>query len=528
MEYLNNNDALGKYKPIIEEYEYCCTVIKKIEEEFSEQYNKKENGNHKCYLIEKKDFENFKEQINYETFINKIGEYRNNMVIKIITLESENKEVKLEKLKNTILKSFKDLNDLLKEKHEFVLINAKSSNEIIENKGKGEYFCFFSFNSSELIITIEEESLHFHLNKNIINIDNLKDKEFFNSSEISNNSEFDGIDRGYLISKNVIDNNFDDDNLMNLINWIEKFYLLEKEFKYSLIKKVENDKQKKFGYLIEIKAFNEWKNDLNYDSIKPILDKYLKEGKLYLTKEEKEEIKRLLKDQEIKKNKIESLNFKSMEELKQYNRINDLILISRELFILINENEEKLNEIEYNIVSDKKLELIIDTEKNSFNTLENIIYSYISYNLYLLTKIFIFQNDLFKEKKPVTIYLFNKDYLQKYKDIFNYKVLWKIFGNSKLTNKKNEKEIYEFIEKISDSYISSIKEKIIKLDSIKFEKENFNLTEIKSNQNIDFGYIKEFDKTLFDGTVVKFNIFNSIPKDYLFRVKIIFIKEKLL
>jgi hypothetical protein len=197
-----------------------------------------------------------------------------------------------------------------------------------------------------------------------------------------------------------------------------------------------------------------------------------------------------------------------MEELKQYNRINDLILISSELFILINENEEKLNEIEYNIVNDKKLELIIDTEKNSFNTLENIIYSYISYNLYLLTKIFIFQNDLFKEKKPVTIYLFNKDYLQKYKDIFNYEVLWKIFGKSKLTNKKNEKEIYEFIEKISDSYISSIKEKILIINPIKFQKENFNLTEIKSDENISFDYIKEFDKTLFDGTIINFSKFN--------------------
>ena len=164
-----------------------------------------------------------------------------------------------------------------------------------------------------------------------------------------------------------------------------------------------------------------------------------------------------------------------MEELKQYNLINDMILISRKLFILINENEVKPNEIEYNITKEKKLELIIYNESTIFNKLENIIYSYISYNLYLLTKIFIFQNEFFKEKKPFSIYLFNKDYLQKYKDIFNYEVLLKIFEGSKLANKNNEKEIYEFIEKISDSYISSIKEKILIINKIKFEKENFNL-----------------------------------------------------
>ena len=95
-------------------------------------------------------------------------------------------------------------------------------------------------------------------------------------------------------------------------------------------------------------------------------------------------------------------------------------------------------------------------------------------------------------------------------------------------NKNNEKEIYEFIEKISDSYISSIKEKILIINPIKFQKENFNLTEIKSDENISFDYIKEFDKTLFDGTIINFSKFNSLPKESLFRIKIFFIKEKLL
>ena len=37
---------------------------------------------------------------------------------------------------------------------------------------------------------------------------------------------------------------------MDLINWIEKFYLSEKEFKASLTKKTENNNKKIYGYLI--------------------------------------------------------------------------------------------------------------------------------------------------------------------------------------------------------------------------------------------------------------------------------------
>ena len=170
-------------------------------------------------MIELKCFEEFKEQIDYQTFRYKINEYKENMVIKFTSLESENKEVKLEKLQNTIFKYIKDLNDLLKNKHEFILINAELSKEIIKNEDKGEYFCFFSFNSSELILKIEEDSLHFHLNKNIINLNNLKDKEFYNNFGSNDNGESEAIDSDNLINKNMSEKNLEDNkNLMKLIN----------------------------------------------------------------------------------------------------------------------------------------------------------------------------------------------------------------------------------------------------------------------------------------------------------------------
>ena len=176
MENGNNDVFLGEYKPIIEECENFCFVIKKIEEEISEQYNKKENKNQKCYLIELNNYENFKQKINYKIFKDKINEYREQMLTKIIMLESEEKNAKFEKLQNTILKSIKELNNLLKDKHEFILINAEISKEIIQNKEEGQYFLFYSFNSSELILKINNDSLNFHLKENIINLNNLKNK----------------------------------------------------------------------------------------------------------------------------------------------------------------------------------------------------------------------------------------------------------------------------------------------------------------------------------------------------------------
>ena len=518
MEYGNIDTGLDKYKPILKEYENSCLIIKKIEDDISNIYSKRENYNQKCFLIELKDFENFKQQIDYQTFKNKIIEYRENILMKLIMLESEDKEIKLEKLKNTILKSTKELDILLKEKHEYILINAELAKDIIQKKEEGQYFCFYWFNSSELQIKINEDSFLFHLNKNIININMLKDKKFSNIRILSNANENDNV------KVNESNNNFG-----KLIDWIEKFFLAEKDFKKSLIKKKENYINN-YGYLIDLNEFNEWKNNLNYDFIIPILDDLINEEKKYLTKEEKEEIKRLLKDSKIKKNKISSLNFKSIEELKQYNKINNLILINRELFILINENEENLNEIAFNVVNEKKIELIIKNEKFSFHRLENVIYSYLHYNLYLLTRIFIFQKDFLDDKRPVSIYIFKKDFLQKYKMLFDYKSFQKIVKNSNINtiNKNNEKEIYEFIENLSETYINSIKERISHLTTNIFEKEKFDLTEIKTKENISFNYIKYFDNMILDGTIINFGHINPIPKESFIRVKIFFIKDKIL
>ena len=105
----NGQNKLGKYQNVVEECENDCFIIKKINEDISNQYNNQMNKNQICYLIELEDFENFKQNIEFKTFIEKISEYRNDLVYKFSLLESEGKQIKLDKLNNIIVNSIEEL-----------------------------------------------------------------------------------------------------------------------------------------------------------------------------------------------------------------------------------------------------------------------------------------------------------------------------------------------------------------------------------------------------------------------------------
>ena len=116
----NNNDQLGDYKDIIEEYENCCITIKKIEENIEQKYKeilyKNSNINIKCILIELNEYKEYKEKINFQIFKDDIQNYKDKMVMKLVTeksIEPDNKDIKLEKLKTTKLNSINDLSNYI-------------------------------------------------------------------------------------------------------------------------------------------------------------------------------------------------------------------------------------------------------------------------------------------------------------------------------------------------------------------------------------------------------------------------------
>ena len=99
-----NDDGLGEYKKDFEEIQDYCIHLKKIEENIELIYKKLNNNNtqanfQKTYLIDKKDYNKFKEQIEYDTFINDIQGYKDKVVTKLVMQESENKNELKKKLK---------------------------------------------------------------------------------------------------------------------------------------------------------------------------------------------------------------------------------------------------------------------------------------------------------------------------------------------------------------------------------------------------------------------------------------------
>ena len=152
----NQNNNAENYEKLVQEYQYFCSIIKIIEEKINEVYEKPffNNSNiyKKCYLFEKSDYENYKEKISYNTYISDNEGYRDEINLKIGYAKSENKEINLEKLKQINVKSVNELNSLLKENHEYILINVDLIKKIIENEKEGQYdYCI---NPQELIIKI--------------------------------------------------------------------------------------------------------------------------------------------------------------------------------------------------------------------------------------------------------------------------------------------------------------------------------------------------------------------------------------
>ena len=181
------NDDLGIYKKVFEEIQDYCRLIKNLENDISILYdnlikNNNEQKNFlKMYLIEVNDYNKFKSQIEYDTFIKNMHNYKDAIITKLVSQQCENKNVLTEKLKQTIVNSIQDLYRLLKEGHEYILIKAELNQSLIEKRDEGIYS--YSINSNELILKIKGQTLHFVLNKNIINLKVLKSNE----SEILNN-----------------------------------------------------------------------------------------------------------------------------------------------------------------------------------------------------------------------------------------------------------------------------------------------------------------------------------------------------
>ena len=551
-----NDDGLGKYKKDFEEIQDYCMILKKIEENTELIYKNLNDNNTQtktemAYLINIKDYNKFKEQIEYNTFINNINGYKEAMAIKFAIQESENKNELKNKFKQAIVNSIQDLYKLLKENHEYIIINAELIQNLIDKKDEGIYSYYI--NSNELILNIKGEILQFFHNKNIINLKSLKTDEIMLKNNNNNNANSENIISSIdnNINNNEIKNNeTKSEDLHKLTDWLINFILCENNFKKEL--KVDNKKkekgnenenliekeiniEKKIGYLIEYTTYENWEKNLQLKSLRSIILQFLSKEKDQISHEEKQQIINVLEKYNIStKNHIQSLKFDSIEKLKIFNKVNNLILLSKELFLLINDDEEKNsnekeNEIEY-ISSEKTIDIFIKNEKSTFLKFDNVIYSYLYNNLYLLTKINIFHKNFNEEKKPSMYYILSKELLRKYKECFLYKNLIPFIKGTNFNKLISDSDIFDFIKTIPNNLINSIQENI---KSFKLEINLISPKAFTTNNNTNFAYINDLDRIFLNGNLfINFcNIHSySGERNKILRniAKFCFVKEKLL
>ena len=85
---------------------------------------------------------------------------------------------------------------------------------------------------------------------------------------------------------------------------------------------------------------------------------------------------------------------------------------------------------------------------------------------------------------------------QKYKECFNYKILMELMKNNNFDKRDNEKQIFDFIKKIPDSCVNSIKQNI---NSFKLDSKSIPAKIVKNNDGIDFAYLYDYDLLFLEG-----------------------------
>ena len=122
-ENMENNNI---YSSIINEYKNLCRSISNYEKYLNDIYTYLNSNNipHKGYLIDLKEFEKLKEDLDYQLYKTKNNEYEDNIQMKIVLLESENKSYQLNKIEKIELFSSDAFFNLLDEKNEYIFINT--------------------------------------------------------------------------------------------------------------------------------------------------------------------------------------------------------------------------------------------------------------------------------------------------------------------------------------------------------------------------------------------------------------------
>ena len=417
------------------EMNQCYNYCKKIEEyeKYVNQNYQNLNNNYvpyRGYLIDLREFEKFKEYINYKIFKENKNNYKERMLVKLVL---KKKSFKLKKFVINKFQSSDDLLNLLYEGHEYIIINIELGNNLCEKGKENESFFIYYINKEDLLICLNNTYVYFKhnkniisknliiykaiQNKNIINIDNnqLKYSKFINYD--INKSLVD--DKSSKSRRKNINNNIIINELLSLVEIMKDFYLFEKKIseKFKSSNEFINS-----GYFIDKKIIDKWKENTKYNQIK---SKYLVNyvnDKSQLDMEIKQEILNWISQNnnnfEINnKLKFKSINNLTSEEFKNFTKTNSFVLIDKNLYILLANLKEEINESEIKYtIKDKKISFKYNDLDYCFYLNSNIIYSELDYNFLILIKYFYFYETLKKniasgnEKSPTSFVIIMKNH----------------------------------------------------------------------------------------------------------------------
>ena len=138
------------------EMNQCYNYCKKIEEyeKYVNQNYQNLNNNYvpyRGYLIDLREFEKFKEYINYKIFKENKNNYKERMLVKLVL---KKKSFKLKKFVINKFQSSDDLLNLLYEGHEYIIINIELGNNLCEKGKENESFFIYYINKEDLLICL--------------------------------------------------------------------------------------------------------------------------------------------------------------------------------------------------------------------------------------------------------------------------------------------------------------------------------------------------------------------------------------
>ena len=300
-----NKDSLKLYDEFIK----YNSSISNFENYIKEIYNKPNNEGKKGYIINNKDFEEFKANISKDKY-NLFGIKKEDFQ-KYFDL---NKFNKIKKLKQIEFKTSQYLINMILNDNKYIIINEELWKIICDKKYE---------NDSPIIYYIDTDSLYFNFENEKILYFDITNKNNLISQYTYNHSK----------KKSDYISNFDEMN--KIYNDIKSYFDYENEFKANLKKKkaFSLEYHSKSGYLISKIWIDNWKNFCNYEEIKKKLKEFVLDGKKLILNKiiyYQEEYK--LKYDQLEPLKI--LAFNTKEEFEEFLKKDSLVLINNNLKFL--------------------------------------------------------------------------------------------------------------------------------------------------------------------------------------------------